>query len=234
MHPWIILCDFDGTISTCDVTDEILARFARPGWERLEDSWRQGRIGSRECMRGQVALLEASADQINQLLDGVQIDPAFPVFVAAAQAAGAALVIVSDGLDWAIRRILARHGLGHLPVIANQLMQSGQGWQMRSPNASGDCSSGTCKCACAERAAATPGNTLLIGDGQSDFCVSGDVDFVFAIGKLAAHCRQQGVRFAPIAGFEDAIALLPDLLAGRFTHAGALPGERQPQRMRTA
>src|SRR6185312_8913179 len=47
---WTVLCDFDGTIAVDDVTDSLLLRFGRPGWEMLEAAWRDGRIDARACM----------------------------------------------------------------------------------------------------------------------------------------------------------------------------------------
>jgi hypothetical protein len=58
---WTILCDFDGTISVEDITDALLVRFAKPGWEDIEQAWKRGEIGSRECMARQIALLDATA-----------------------------------------------------------------------------------------------------------------------------------------------------------------------------
>ncbi len=52
MH-WSILCDFDGTISLEDVIDSLLEKYGQPGWQELEDQWKAGKIGSRECMQGQ-------------------------------------------------------------------------------------------------------------------------------------------------------------------------------------
>ena len=63
----------------------------------------------------------------------------------------------------------------------------------------------------------------LIGDGQSDFCVAGSVDFVFAKHRLPGHCREAGLPHAPISGFRDAIALLPRLLRGQPEQAGGPP-----------
>ena len=77
---WNILCDFDGTISVEDVIDSLLDRFGRPGWEALEQDWRAGRIGSRECMSGQVALLDVRQEELDAHLDGLWIDHAFPAF----------------------------------------------------------------------------------------------------------------------------------------------------------
>ncbi len=226
MTSWTILCDFDGTISTRDVTDALLERFSRPGWALLEEQWRAGRIGSRDCMAGQVALMDASSDEIDALVDTMEIDPAFPTFVAEAHAAGTQLVVVSDGLDRVITRILAGHGLGDLPIVANRLLQRGaRDWQVEFPHGDQACRSGSgnCKCACARRHRANDRRTLLIGDGQSDFCVAGSVDFVFAKHRLPGHCQTAGLPHAQISNFQDAITLLPRLLHGNLAQAAA-PG----------
>jgi len=74
---WNILCDFDGTIATEDVTDSLLTRFADPAWQTIEAEWKAGRIGSRECMTRQVALIRATREDIDRLLDTIEIDPDF-------------------------------------------------------------------------------------------------------------------------------------------------------------
>src|SRR5690349_1779247 len=106
---WTILCDFDGTISVEDVFDSLLDRYGRAGWEQLETKWRAGRIGSRACMSGQVALLDVSRDELDTHLAEVRIDHAFPAFVAKVHEQGVPIHVVSDGLDYAIHRILTRH-----------------------------------------------------------------------------------------------------------------------------
>lgn len=208
MSAWTLLCDFDGTVTLEDVTDTLLERYGRPGWEALEADWRAGRIGSRECMAGQIGLIEASPAELDAHCSEMHIDPAFPAFVAAARAAGHRVEIVSDGLDATIARILARHRLDDLPVTANRLRAvEAKRWALDFPHGRPDCASGHCKCA----TAATRGRVLLIGDGASDFCVAGAADYVFAKKKLIDHCRSRGIRHAPIAGFADALALLPRL-----------------------
>jgi len=216
--PWTILCDFDGTIAVEDVIDSMLVRFGRPGWEALEDDWRAGRIGSRDCMQGQVSLLDVSRDELDAHLDTLGIDHGFAAFVELAHDCRVGLRIVSDGLDYAIARILGRYGLDHLPVSANRLQPAGpRQWTLQSPSSSAGCGAGTCKCAVASHAAMAPARTLLIGDGASDFCAADRVDFVFAKHRLIEHCRSAGIPYAPIASFEEAIALLPSLLDGSLT-----------------
>jgi 2,3-diketo-5-methylthio-1-phosphopentane phosphatase len=216
---WTILCDFDGTATVEDTTDRLLEAFARPGWETLEEAWRTGQIGSRECMAGQIALLDMDRAELDARLAACVLDPHFPRFVQAMHAQGIHVEIVSDGLDYAIQYILTRHGLDWLPVAANRLEAMGsRRWRLTFPNASRRCQvgAGNCKCARAARVRDRQQRVLLIGDGASDYCVAASADFVFAKGKLAAHCAAQRIAHAPIADFADALALMPELLAGHL------------------
>jgi 2,3-diketo-5-methylthio-1-phosphopentane phosphatase len=215
---WTILCDFDGTISVEDITDSLLERFGRPGWQDIEQAWRRGEIGSHDCMAQQVGLLEATRADIDAHLDTLSIDRAFVHFAAAAREAGVPLTIVSDGLDYAIRRILGHYGLRDLPVIANRLQAVGdKGWRLDFPHGKTGCRSGNCKCSCAGRARVERKRVLLIGDGASDFCVAGEVDLVFAKHRLIEHCRAAAIPYVPITSFADALDLLPTLVKGEIT-----------------
>lgn len=215
-----VLCDFDGTVAVEDVTDGILSRFASSEWQDIERAWRNGEIGSRECMREQVALIRAEQSAIDSYLDTVAIDPYFPEFAAYCQAGDIGLFVVSDGIDYAIRRILARHGLGYLPVSANELHRIGADrYRLTSPCSAEDCSAsaGTCKCAIArtvEREGERAGITLLIGDGASDFCAAGTVDLVFAKDRLLAHCRANGLAHVRFTDFKHARGLLAEMVSG--------------------
>jgi 2-hydroxy-3-keto-5-methylthiopentenyl-1-phosphate phosphatase len=182
----------------------------------LEQDWRAGRIGSRECMAGQVDLLQMTRADLDAHLGQLWIDHAFPGFVAKARALHVPIRVVSDGLDYAIEQILGRYGLEDLPVTANHLAPGvpPKQWQLTSPFQASGCRSGTCKCACVAQASSGGAKTLLIGDGASDFCAADRADFVFAKHRLIEHCRAAGIPYVPITGFEDALELLPRLLDG--------------------
>ena len=135
MSHWTILCDFDGTVSVEDITDSLLERFARPGWQKIEQAWRRGEIGSHDCMAEQVALLDASREEIDAHLDSMMIDRAFAAFVAEVEAAGIELAVVSDGLDYAIRRILVSHGLGVVRETCDQIVSIPMSSAVESLNA---------------------------------------------------------------------------------------------------
>lgn len=212
----IVLCDFDGTISLVDVTDTLLEHFGQEGCEQLEARWQAGEIGSQECMSKQVALLDASLDELNRVLANIDIDPHFKSFVEYAQQNQIMVHIVSDGLDYAIQTILARHQLDFIPVYANRLLHdNGRGWRLDFPYSNPNClkASGNCKCEHVKKQQASYSPILYVGDGSSDYCVANKVDYVFAKDKLIDFCLQQHIGHSPITGFDEVIEQLPILCA---------------------
>jgi 2-hydroxy-3-keto-5-methylthiopentenyl-1-phosphate phosphatase len=211
-----VLCDFDGTISAADTTDAIFDRFA-PSWRTVEALWDAGEIGSAECMRRQVELMDASAAELDKALDGLEIDPTFPSFVRFCDTANIELSVISDGVDYFIRRILNNAGLAHLPVRANRLIRRGpRRYSLGHPHRTQDCATGagTCKCAHASAGCASR-YTILIGDGRSDFCVSHKADAVFAKKSLLSYTAGHGIAAFEYSTFADVQAMLECLLRSR-------------------
>lgn len=213
--------DFDGTIALEDTTDLLLDRRAEPAWLEVEQEWLAGRIGSRECLAQQAALIRATPEELDAALLDVAIDPDFTRFVAAANRAGATMQIVSDGFDRCILPVLKRAGI-HLPVTSNRLIPvEGNRWIAEFPSFAPDCQSmsGVCKC----QAARTERMLVLIGDGRSDFCLASRADVVLAKGKLATHCAENSYSFTPINAFADVLDWLQPFLAAQARHTFVRP-----------
>ena len=206
-----LYCDFDGTITQQDATDYILSRLADPEWELIEREWKAGQIGSAECMRRQIALIHATPDILDATLDEIVIDPYFVSFIEFCREHGIAVTIVSDGVDYFIRRILSRVRLEHLPIIANQLIINDGSYLLTSPNASSDCysASGVCKCRVVELGGEP---RIYVGDGRSDFCVSDKLEIVFAKQSLAVYCAQRSIPYIAYENFSHIIAAMQRLL----------------------
>lgn len=216
-----VFCDFDGTITTQDTTDFILNRFASPVWEAIEMEWKQGLIGSAECMQRQIALIQASPNELEDALNSIEIDVAFCDFVRFCESSGISITIISDGVDYFIQKILKQHRLDHLPIIANRLIPHGKNcYQLTSPFAMADCQSksGVCKC----HFVGMQPFCVYVGDGRSDFCTADKADLVFAKSSLATHCQQKGIAFIPYQGFSDVTlqlqSTLPHLNSTEFSY----------------
>jgi len=203
-----VFSDFDGTISIQDVTDVVLSCFAEPEWEDIEQEWKDGLIGSAECMRRQIALIRASRHELDAILDTVAIDPGVLAFRDYCRVNGLPLTIVSDGVDYFIRHVLRRNGITDLPVIANHLRCSVvdglESYNLApAPNSAG-CSSGSGVCKCRVVSGMEP--QVYIGDGRSDFCVAGRADLVFAKDTLADYCGDSNIPFIAFDDFADLLS----------------------------
>lgn len=203
---WSIICDFDGTIARFDVTDAVLERFADPAWETVEQEWLAGKITARECMERQVRMIDAEPTTLDAFLATVPLTDGFPEFTRHCEANGLDLLVVSDGMDYAIKRILADNGLGATPVIANRLRFHGEsGCSLEFPYGTPGCKSGVCKC---DVAKAVGDKILLIGDGHSDICVASVASFVLAKKdkSLHRHCAENNIPHAVYDDFFDVLS----------------------------
>lgn len=234
MNP-VIFCDFDGTVTDLDVTDEILARLAHPSWRAIEQEWVRGLIGSRECLERQIALVVASAREINSLIDSIPIDRHFPKFYWFCRKRGLPFYLLSDSFDYIIRRALKRCGLNGLlckgkHLFASALRIQGQRLITSFPYSSPACEHGcaTCKAAVIRQFAGARHPIIFIGDGQSDRFAVKESDWVFAKGQLLAYCRANDIACHPFKTFDDIDVKLASLLGRgartreRWTLAGAL------------
>lgn len=212
-----VFCDFDGTISVADTTDRVLSALAAPQWEALEADWVAGRIDAAACMRGQIALIEGSDAELDAVLDDVDLDPGFPAFAAWCADHAIPLTIVSDGVDYFIRRILARHGLDDLPIVSNKLTGQAGARALAQPHRRDGCAAGAgvCKCDVAEAGHSPTTTMVYIGDGRSDFCVSHRADILFAKDALAAYAAQRGEAHHVFETFHDITAMLAPLVDAR-------------------
>jgi 2,3-diketo-5-methylthio-1-phosphopentane phosphatase len=214
----IVFTDFDGTITQLDVTDEILAQLAHPSWQEVEQEWTRGLIGSRECLERQIALVDASAEELHALIDAVPLDPAFTAFYRFTRQRGIPLYVLSEGFDYVIARILKRAGMdgpvrNGLQIFSSALRLEGRRLIPSFPHSAQPCEHGcgTCKAALLRRFGKGKYPVIFVGDGLSDRFAVDEADVVFAKRHLLAYCQEHGKACRPFTTFADveqAVALL--------------------------
>jgi len=219
-------CDFDGTISKEDVTDLVLERFARPQWREIESDWVEGKITSTECMKRQIALIRTTPHDLDAFLDEIEIDSGFVSFKRFCDANNLRLTVVSDGVDYFIRRILLNHGMSGIDVRANTLVREYRSGETRFsllfPFARSHCQTGSGVCKCAVLAGVE--DHVFVGDGRSDFCAAHEATVVFAKEALARHCEQNHIPFIRYNGFADVLPVVEAVIKRRAPqHLLAMP-----------
>ncbi len=203
-----IISDFDGTIAERDIGHHFLGGYISDsaGREKLLESWKLGLISSRECLEQEIRMLDAGKAELDRFIEGEKLDPFIKDFVDFCNRRKFEFLIVSDGLDYYIDRMLMKHGLGYLEFRANQLLFDGDRitavefpwYDLRSCEMCGNC-----KRAHVEELAGKGFQTVYIGNGYSDRCPIEYADIVFAKGELLDHCRRINVDCIGFDNFRD-------------------------------
>jgi 2,3-diketo-5-methylthio-1-phosphopentane phosphatase len=215
----VVFLDFDGTISRSDVVDAILERFAVDGWQRLEEAWQAGRIGSRDCLAGQIACVRASPQELHRLIDGIEIDDGIVLLLEACRRCNVDVHVISDGFDYCIDRILARLPavtrtfLHTVSVCSSQLHHAGgTQWRTAFPFYEGGCEHGCATCKPAVMHALNPHRrpTVFVGDGLSDRYACEAADLTFAKDRLHAYCVERALSHVPFRSLSEVAAIIED------------------------
>jgi len=204
---YTFLCDFDGTVTKEDVVDRVLEEFADPSWIDIEQSWVDGKIGSRDCLAMQAELINAKEQDLLDFVKGIAIDETFVDFARYCKRNAIDISILSDGVDLFIKSILNRHGLDTIRVFANSFGRANGNYKMVFPYFREDClgKSGVCKCGMMQELSSLGGFNILVGDGRSDFCLAKKADLTFAKSALLEFCKAEKIPHIEHGEFGDII-----------------------------
>ncbi|MCM1265705.1 MAG: MtnX-like HAD-IB family phosphatase [Candidatus Gastranaerophilales bacterium] len=212
MREKILVSDFDGTITKKDTLSTFLEEYADSKWLDIENDWRDGKFGSQECLIRQFALVpKLNPKLIDKFLETVEIDEWFIPFCKRAREIDMPVVILSDGLDYFINKILEKNKIDFINVITNHAyFNEYEKFILEFPNDSKHCSNnaGTCKCKVVKSLKKLYKTVYYVGDGASDFCVSKEPDVVFAKAGLAEHCKKNNIKYIEYRNYKKLIEQL--------------------------
>ncbi len=192
----IVFFDFDNTISTCDVFDDMVMRFSQDKrWINLEKKWKAGKIGSMECLGGQLEGIRITKKVLDRHLSGIKLDPFFKKLVHFLDAKKIKKIILSDNFDYILKRILNHNSLKELKVYSNRLQFSKDRLIPQFPFRSKNCKI-CAHCKTKNLLANVDKDSIIIyiGDGNSDVCPAEYADIIFAKGDLLRYCRDKNLR----------------------------------------
>jgi len=205
-----IYCDFDGTAAVRDIGNSLFRMFAGEKAESIVADYLAGRINARECLTRECeAIGPVRRKSLEEFIDGFQLDPTFQPFTGFCAARDIPVTILSDGLDFYVRRLLENAGLGHIPFYANRAAwrEAGDGRVVLIPEfpyRDEHCElCGNCKRNHLAALSADDDAVAYIGDGISDRCPVRYADFVFAKNHLIRYCQEQNVSYWEFNDFND-------------------------------
>lgn len=201
-----VLCDFDGTVTTIDTAEFVLARFAKGDFQAFDKLFGKGRITLEECLNKQFSMVKASKKEImDELERRVVFRPNFRELAVTCKTHEVPLMIVSAGLDFVIEHFLRLNDcLNLVKVCSPNAKFSPDGISFTFPKTQ-DQSSINFKQDIVRHRKSQGMNVIFVGDGLADFPAAKDADEVFAIkdSRLSKLCKKTGIKCKEIIDFRE-------------------------------
>jgi 2-hydroxy-3-keto-5-methylthiopentenyl-1-phosphate phosphatase len=206
----IVFFDFDNTIATCDIFDNMLLLFSKNDrWVELEKRWKSGRIGSKTCLEGQLRGMDLNRKSLDAYLSKIKLDPYFKQLYKFLQAKKVKTCVLSDNYDYILNRVLKINGINKLKVYANKLSFAKGKVITEYPFKDKDCQI-CAHCKTKNLLARSPKGSIIIyvGDGESDICPAKYAHVVFAKDHLLRHLKDSKLDYMSFSGLKDVFVYL--------------------------
>ncbi len=191
--PLIVFLDFDNTITSLDVLDAVIGRFSiDQKWMVHEEAWKEGKIGSRQCLEEQLKSVRVTRANLTKYVKQIPLDPFFLKLLWILDHQRIPFMIVSDSFTFIIETILRHHGIRQAKVFANELKFAKDRLIPIFPFHSKECHRRCAHCKKIHILEHKDKTTVYVGDGLSDVCPALESDIVFAKDSLASHLEAEG------------------------------------------
>jgi 2,3-diketo-5-methylthio-1-phosphopentane phosphatase len=216
-----VFCDFDGTVCLQDVGEQFFLAFADEKAEQNIQRLLSDEITMQEWL---TELCEAipliRQKEFMDFVDQFVIDPHFIEFVRFCKEQEISLMVLSDGLDAYIERVLSNAGLKHIPFFANHAeflnVHGREKLAVTFPHTDAECNlCGNCKRNHMLNTSADDDIIVYVGDGYSDRCPVKYADVVFAKQQLIKHCQEQNITYFEFNHFGDVQVKMKEIVQRR-------------------
>ena len=214
----IVFCDFDGTITVKDVGAEFFNNLMTEQRMDVLEDWFNGKINSKECLTIQCSYIKSTKKEIDSLLDKLEIEATFLNFYKELKKNKIKLIIISDGLDYYIKRVLKNYNLDDIEFYSNKLiLYDNDRVRPEFPYYSPECSNfANCKGMQIKRLKPDGKISVFIGDAHSDICAVDSADIIFAKNDFYNYCMEQKVTCFNFNDFDDISKILKQKYPSSF------------------
>ncbi len=211
-----VFFDFDNTMTITDVLDNIIKDFSiTDDWQKLQKSWEQGEIGTKECLEGQLRGVRVTKKKLAKYLAAAELDHSCYKILSLLSKEGIPPVILSDNFTPIIMEILNHHGIKGIKVYANALRYYKDRLIPSFPYDNPFCPScAHCKKIHLTRDQHVNKLIVYIGDGRSDFCPAEIADIVFAKDCLLDYMKKKGKDYIPYKDLGDVYNYFKEAIYG--------------------
>lgn len=209
-----ILTDFDDTAAVQNVAEMLLHRFGDASWTDVRTRFREGELTLKEYQEITFNDIRADRETMQEFVrENANLRPHFGELLEYCRIINSPLAVVSLGLDFYIRALLEKEGVGDVPIYCVNTRFTPEGISYYYHHAyPGEEHRGNSKGLVVDRYRQLGYHVIYVGDGRSDFEGAERADTVFAHSYLAEECNRQNVPYRPFRDFGDVLATTKELL----------------------
>lgn len=202
----IIQCDFDGTIIRNNLSVLLREAFAQGDWRSIESGYLLGQLTVEQSNILQFAFIKESKEKLQEFVrQHIELRPGFLEFVRYCRKSAFQIVIVSSGLDFYIKPVLAQISMPDLELHCGQTSFGKDGVISSYYDPEGNIINKGFKRKHLSSLKKRSNNVVYIGDGLSDLEAARQADYVFATGHLSKLLSLESVLYYPFANFQDVL-----------------------------
>lgn len=212
--------DFDGTVTTKDLSSELAAFFGGTVFMEIEQRYRNREIPIKAWLQSIAKSLPRDMDTLlAKSLQWAVIRPGFESFLDHAIAQGSQVIIASDGFGFYIEPILEKHNLlqkvDHI-YRNDTFTDDHEKLQVVTPHEHSICTvCGNCKAAHVLDLKEKDVPVIYIGDGSNDRFGASWSDHICPRDQLEEICKKNDFNYSPWFDFYDIIKVKSPTLQDR-------------------
>lgn len=214
----VIVTDFDGTLMEQDVGDEIMDTLGireHPAVRDASARVRRRETGSYDWIQAGYGQLDGRQQDVDAVIERMHPRAGAAELFAFCRERNIPITILSDGMEYYIRKLTAKFGLEPDRIIVNPIVYEADGsYRLGLQNDNEACRwCGCCKARVVRGLKRDGRRVIYIGDGTSDVYGASFADWTFARGYLADYLQSSGASSFPFETFHDVLNVLKPQIA---------------------
>jgi len=231
---FVVLSDWDGTITTFDSNDYMTDNLGYGKEKRREGNLNvlAGKETFRDSFRDMLQSISGNGHTFNEckqfLCDSIELDPGFKEFYSWCKATDIPVIIVSSGMAPLIRAVLSNllgeAAADEIEIIANDVdIRSDGKWEIEYRHPTSGYGHDKSQAILHYRNLPNPPTLFFFGDGVSDISAARHADLLFVKSKpggdndLAAYCRREDIKHVLFEDFKDVLPTIQSIAEGKKT-----------------
>ncbi|KIM35692.1 hypothetical protein M413DRAFT_449632 [Hebeloma cylindrosporum] len=228
---FIVLSDWDGTITTYDSNDYMTDNIGFGKEKRREGNLEilAGRDTFRDGFRKMLASVVENGHTFEQckeiLRQNIKLDPGFKEFYTWCKSNDIPVIIVSSGMAPLIRAVLSNlvgpEAADEIEIIANDVTVFPDGkWEIKFRHPSSGFGHDKSQAILPYRKLSEPPTLFFFGDGVSDISAAKYADMLFVKTKLdgendlAVYCQREHIKHVLFSDFSNALPIVQSVVRG--------------------